>query len=433
MIYRDKEEKLRWNPLVETTLGRVWQGVSNPDVAMGFFSAFRSFKEDDEGNKIPVSTKENFRRTDILKRLLASNRWGFSMVKGAWRDSTTNEIVTEPSFVVRVPKDDESKFKGFLRKLTRSSERGKRDGGDPESGTFDQDAVIFKPTESDEAFLITNEGQEFSIGKFHPNVIADNFTKIKNASFAFKEEVSEYSPSSWSEDLKQRSKSRFPPSSIITESSRSRLIEHINNHDCGCITAYRSWIYPEGEEHSKENEVRLTRKQNQARNLKLLGKLHQKGYDVIAVKGGYIEDYGTDRAKEVTEHTFFVVDREDKGRLKEDLVSLGTENFQDSILFIPKATVKGMRGILIGTSPRDDLPTNFFPEPGSEHTMSTFKSDMSEFFTRVQNMPFRFESITESFPYERPSFFSRGYVAYASMPVDKIEMTLKEDKNSPFA
>ena len=190
--------------LEETSLGRVWQGVNDPDIAMAFFSAFRSYKETVKGGpSVDVSLKENLQRTKILKGLLATNRWGYSMVKGAWRDADTGAIVSELSFVVRVKgKDEAGKLKGFVRKLTQSKEAGVRDGGDPQAGTFDQDAVVFKPVDSDEAMLITNKGDEFSIGKFHPNVIADNFTKVKNASFAFKEEAYEHKRTCWSEHLK---------------------------------------------------------------------------------------------------------------------------------------------------------------------------------------------------------------------------------------
>ena len=57
--------------------------------------------------------------------------------------------------------------------------------------------------------------------------------------------------------------------------------------------------------------------------------------------------YGTDKAKEVGEHTYFIVDSEDTGNLEKDLRSLGEEFDQDSILFIPKG---GEKSTLFGTN-----------------------------------------------------------------------------------
>jgi len=175
--------------LQETSLGRVFELTKKPDIAIAFFSGMRSFIEDEDGNKVPVSKQENRARNEQLKKLIIKNGWGFSMVKGAWKDSVTEEIQTENSFFVSVKGENEAnKLKGFVRKLTKSSSGSRRDGGNPEQGSFDQDAVVFKPIGKENAYLITNEGDEFSIGKFSANAIADNFTKIKNSSFTFKED-----------------------------------------------------------------------------------------------------------------------------------------------------------------------------------------------------------------------------------------------------
>lgn len=173
-------------------------------------------------------------------------------------------------------------------------------------------------------------------------------------------------------------------SKSIKESSLSRLISKIFNHDTGTITAHR-----------KE----YTHKQNQQRNKSLLSKLLSKGYYVTSVEGGFIEDFGEPNAEEVNEHVFFVEDFKDKNKLKENLIKLGIEFEQDSILFIPKANkkeIKDVKSYLIGT--KDDI--NNYPGYLIEKEFPILKvgKDDYRFLTRVKNRPFYFsESIINDY------------------------------------
>jgi allophanate hydrolase subunit 1 len=221
----------------------------------------------------------------------------------------------------------------------------------------------------------------------------------------------------------------------VTESSRARVLQHVSKHDCGFVTAYRGWIYPDGVEHKEENRLNLDKRTNQARNLQLLGYLHNRGYGVTSVKGGYIEGFGSSEAKIVSEHSFFVVDIKDKGNLKRDLKEFGNKYFQDSILFIPKAEVTSsgeqVKAILIGTSPRKDIPEDFFIKPGVEKMIGSFKSQQSqtdsEIFTAIRNSPFRFESLSREFQMERKySASSRGYTIYMSLNPEIVKSTIEE-------
>lgn len=126
---------------------------------------------------------------------------------------------------------------------------------------------------------------------------------------------------------------------FINESSLSRVWEHNEEHDCGALTAFRkARDCGEGEPYSK--------KENQARNKSLLSKLKMRGYSVTSLKGYYPEG-----GKDSKEESFFVVDINDTGELFEDLKKLGTEFEQDSILLIPKGSIKGEdKAYLIGTN-----------------------------------------------------------------------------------
>lgn len=105
---------------------------------------------------------------------------------------------------------------------------------------------------------------------------------------------------------------------VLTESSLSRVMRHRNEHDTGCITAFRYNI-------SKEKGMQLTAKLNKI--------LQSKGYGTTYVDGFYKEQ---EMEKASKEKSIFVVDLNDDGKLKETLISLGTQFGQESILFKPK-------------------------------------------------------------------------------------------------
>lgn len=164
----------------------------------------------------------------------------------------------------------------------------------------------------------------------------------------------------------------------LNESSLSRVVHHMEKHDCGTITAHRA-----KEGCNGPNDKPYSREDNKKRNIQLYAKLESLGYGITEVDGAYIENFGTPDAVEVTEDVYFVVDLKDKGTLEQDLVRLGKEYMQDSIMFIPK----GKMGILIGTN-------KCSPYPGYDKKMpfsSRSFGKPGEFMTKVRNRPFIFE------------------------------------------
>jgi hypothetical protein len=171
------------------------------------------------------------------------------------------------------------------------------------------------------------------------------------------------------------------PDKQLNESGLARLSKHMEEHDCGTITAFRSKEGCAGPEDKP-----YTRSDNQKRNRQLYANLQMMGYGVTAVHGAYIENYGTPDAKEVRENVYFVVDIKDKGKLREDLINLGGKYEQDSILFIPKG---GEGSILIGTN---SCP-NSYPGFGKEQKFRDRKMGKGgEFMTKVSGRPFMFEN-----------------------------------------
>lgn len=173
----------------------------------------------------------------------------------------------------------------------------------------------------------------------------------------------------------------------MNESSLSRI--HQKSQDiAGTITAYRG---------------DFTKRENQQRNRSLLAKLMTAGYSVTSVKGSYIENYGSNEEKEVSEHSYFISPRTDAQRdsLVGDLLRLGAEFDQDSVLII-----RDGKGTLIGTSRRD----NAWPEFGKSEPVGGFKGGKAaEFLSRVGNRPYVFEEVE----YPRTINGIRGLMALA--------------------
>lgn len=166
---------------------------------------------------------------------------------------------------------------------------------------------------------------------------------------------------------------------ILVEAGLNRLYSHMSNYDCGIITAFR---------YAREcgNGKLYTKQENLKRNRSLLAKLFDKRYDVISIKGSYIENYGSDSAIEVSEESFFVFDMNNKQSLLNDLLLLGEEFNQDSIAFIPKG---GQSLILHGTNTCVD---SF---PGYNKTKKYNIRQLgkkSQFFAKVKNRPFSYIS-----------------------------------------
>jgi hypothetical protein len=76
--------------------------------------------------------------------------------------------------------------------------------------------------------------------------------------------------------------------------------------------------------------------ENYERNRQLKAVLLNKGYGVADIDGTYVEDFGTDAAKEVKEDSFFVVNLKDDPNFKDTITGLGEHFCQDSVLFVPR-------------------------------------------------------------------------------------------------
>ena len=167
------------------------------------------------------------------------------------------------------------------------------------------------------------------------------------------------------------------------ESSLSRIYRHWLEHDSGTISAFRY------AKDCGEGEV-YELSENKKRNALLKASLLKLGFGVTAIKGVYIENFKSDKEREVNEESFIVVDIEDKGTLKKKLMELGEEYEQDSITF----SEKGGTYYLIGTN---RCPAGY---PGYKKSVQLGKpmfGEKGEFHSKIGGRPFVFkQAIGES-------------------------------------
>jgi len=171
----------------------------------------------------------------------------------------------------------------------------------------------------------------------------------------------------------------------LNESSLSRLYSKLREYDCGIISAFRN----KEKCGDKIEDKKYTRQENLQRTAKLLAQLNYKGYSPTRVLGGFVENYGTEFASSrANEVSFFVCDEENKGKLRKDLMDLGFEYTQDSIIYIP---ING-NPTMISTN----NCSNGFPGRGEIGVENQYEKihygKESEFFTKVGDRPFFFEA-----------------------------------------
>lgn len=161
---------------------------------------------------------------------------------------------------------------------------------------------------------------------------------------------------------------------FVTESSLSRISRKTEQNSAGIITAFRGYN---------------TRKENMNKNRQLYADLMRmdRHLGITKLVGGYIENYGEEDAYPVKEEVYFVTSSQhgdDNGYLEGILTRLGRKYDQDSIAV---KNYSSSQWILIGTNNAQ------FPGLNKRVPVGNYTGGKTgEFFTRVRNRPFVFES-----------------------------------------
>lgn len=197
---------------------------------------------------------------------------------------------------------------------------------------------------------------------------------------------------------------------LLSERSLSRVYSEYQEYDYGVITAQR---------YASEcgSGQAYTSAQNKQRNKSLFNKLRAKGYGISKVRGSYIENYGSSNAKEVGENSFIVIDINKKGTLKKDLLSMGEEFEQDSVIF----GYAGKDAVLYGTNHCEDGYPGYGKSVNLGHAIF---GKGGEFMSRIKGRPFVFSEETEISYYEPPHFPNeyRGPVMVSKLHWSKLDI-----------
>tara|TARA_Y100000034_G_C6839423_1_gene379614 strand:+ start:638 stop:1276 length:639 start_codon:yes stop_codon:yes gene_type:complete len=174
---------------------------------------------------------------------------------------------------------------------------------------------------------------------------------------------------------------------LLTESSLSRIYQHIVENECAIITAFRNDL----DHISVCDESAVTGQQNnQERNRDLKAALLSSGYGVTFVDGAFIENYGDkDLSKrvEVKEDSFFVANLKNDPDFFKAIIFLGKRFCQDSVLIIPQG---GQKALLYGTNHSE------FPGYNNEIVVGDFHGGKEdEFMSKIRGRPFTFSEDRE--------------------------------------
>ena len=180
---------------------------------------------------------------------------------------------------------------------------------------------------------------------------------------------------------------------LLKESGLSRVLRHIEAHDCAILTAFRNdpkdmskCAKGSVDDNDQEgNAISLNKRRNRDLKAILLG----FDYGVTAVDGSYIENFEQPDQIEVKEDSLFVVNLNDDPDFVRNVQEMAEKFCQDSVIIIPQG---GKAAYLHGTNESD------FPGYGEKVEVGDLKMGKeAEFMTRVGKRPFTFGEGLETY------------------------------------
>jgi hypothetical protein len=173
-------EFMKEKVLLESSLKRIEHWVNSKDIAG--ITAFRSRLTNVTDNTLidiklekEYTKKQNIQRNRELKASLLYLDYGVTKIAGSFVEDGGTEVQEESFIVVNL--NDDPNFKDKIFKL---------------SEYYNQDAFLYKPVDSDEAYLIGSNNSEFPgygvevpQGKFQSKVNARFMSRLGPQGFAF--------------------------------------------------------------------------------------------------------------------------------------------------------------------------------------------------------------------------------------------------------
>jgi methyltransferase-like protein len=137
---------------------------------------------------------------------------------------------------------------------------------------------------------------------------------------------------------------------ILTESSMSRIVSLTEKYDCAILTAFRDKLINCLNAEDVVGELNI--RDNKGRNKALKAYLLNKKYAITNVKGNYIENYVSEKQKELdakskevvarpepkekSEDSFFVVNINNDPNFVDEIIKLGKLFCQDAVMIFEK-------------------------------------------------------------------------------------------------
>jgi hypothetical protein len=223
---------------------------------------------------------------------------------------------------------------------------------------------------------------------------------------------------------------------IVTEASISRILSLTKKYDCAIITAFRDelayCLY------DAEDLTKISIYDNKGRNKALKAYLLYNKYAITNVKGNYIENYISEKQKELDadseevivraepkekkEDSFFVVNINDDPKFIENIIKLGKLFCQDAVMIFEKES--GSK-YLYGT--------NNSPYPGLDKTDSFSHynfGDEAEFMTKVKGRPFHAYTPKED-ELEKIDTLKKDFTKFYEKPEGITRFDFKKDMVLP--
>ena len=186
---------------------------------------------------------------------------------------------------------------------------------------------------------------------------------------------------------------------ILNESGLARIRQHLENHDCAIINAFRKVNIDCVDEkcfNCSNDKTPVSKEECLERNKELKAALLGLYYGVTDIDGSWIVGYGSPDAKESKENSLFVVNLEDHSDFFERIIYLGRYYCQDSVLIKARGEDDAY---LYGTNNAE------YPGYGKKINVGHFKGGFTnEFLSKIKGRPFIFQ---ESSDY---SFMVRGLI-----------------------
>lgn len=142
----------------EVKLSRVWKHTNDKAIPVSIITAMR-----DENGK-----DKNIANNKELAGLIKNSGYGYFWLEGHWIENQGEESevdVIEKSIFIVGNKNDNGKLLGLVKKWMKK---------------YNQDAVIFKPENSDDMNLVWQNGKMEKVGKFKADKISQAYSKLKN-------------------------------------------------------------------------------------------------------------------------------------------------------------------------------------------------------------------------------------------------------------